>query len=315
VDGKKKYKYSKKQSVVREWLLAQRDALRDGVFVKDESIRFGDFLDTFLRDSTASLRPATVEYYNWCIPKHIKPSLGNIKLSDLKPLHLQRFYTQKLEEGLSNSAVRHFHNIIHKALQAARWGLVTRNVSDLVNPPSLTRSVPVVWTQEEAKKFLNYIKGSRYEGIFVLALSTGMRRGEILGLQYQDINWKTGTIQVSRSLGYYTRRGFVISEPKTEGSKRKIVVPRFALEVLKDHVESHNVKSGFVFTTSNGTPFSPRNIIRYFESAMDNAGVPRISFHKLRHTFATLHLTAGTNPKVVQRYRPQSVSLTLSTYS
>ena len=144
-DGTKKYKYSKKQSEVKKWLLVQREAIRDGVFVKDESMRFGDFLDAFAKDATASLRPASVQYYNWAIPMHIKPVLGNIRRSELKPIHLQRFYTQKLEEGLSNSAVRHFHNIIHKALnQATRWGLVTRNVSDLVTPPPLIRTVPVV---------------------------------------------------------------------------------------------------------------------------------------------------------------------------
>jgi integrase len=248
---------------------------------------------------------------------HIKPILGDIKLTELKPAHLQRFYTLKLEEGLSNSTVRHFHNIMHKALtQATRWGMVPRNVADLVTPPPLVRTVPVVWTRQQATQFLMHIKGSRYEGIFALALSTGMRRGEILALQIRDIDWDKGTIQVSRSIQSISGRGLVVSEPKTEGSRRTIVVPRFALKILAEHIKRNEDKSGFVFATSHGTPFSPRNILRFFSSAVEEAGLPKISFHKLRHTFATMHLAIGTNPKIIQEILGHKViALTLGTYS
>jgi integrase len=315
-NGKPKRKYSKFQKVVKDWLHDQREAIRDHRWIDNEATTFGDFLARYVRDvASHTLRPKTLQNYESLIRLHIKPELGTIKLGKLRPEHLQSFYTRKLEGGLSRGYVRGIHAIIHKCLdQAVKWGLANRNVSDLTSPPTSPKTVATnVWTVDEARRFLASVKDHPYYPLYLLAISMGMREGELLGLHWEDINWETKTIHVSHAAQTLRGRGVVLTEPKTERGKRTIPIPAMVLDELR---ERKNGNKGLIFHTKSGKPINARHLVRHFRIANDAAGVPVIRFHDLRHTCATLLLSQNVHPKVVQEILGHSqIRLTLDTYS
>jgi len=317
-DGRERRKRSKKQQVVKEWLLTQRDAVRDGLVVEDDKLTLGQFLDRYMSDTAShNLRPKTLEAYEALIRLHIKPELGEIRLTQLRPDHLQALYSQKRNAGLSNRTVQFIHSIIHKVLgQAMKWGLVMRNVADLVEKPIVKRKAPEIWSTEQINIFLKAVKDHRFYPIYVLAVAGGFREGEVLGIHFEDIDWQNGIINVRHAVQYLIGKGVVLTEPKTEKAKRPVPLPEFALRVLKDHCDSQNRNQGFIFITSNLTPYSPRNLIRHFKQVIEETGLPEIRFHDLRHYHASFLLSQGINPKIVQeRLGHSSIVLTMDTYS
>ena len=317
-DGSRKRKRSKRQQVVKDWLLDVRKSIQTGVFIKADQITVNQHLDRYYSDVMLhTLRPKTLAAYESLIRVHIKPALGSIKLSQLRPDHIQSFYSSKLNSGLSNRTVHFIHSILHKALkQAVKWGLMVRNPVDLVEPPAVKRKPPVTWTVEQAREFLNLVKDHRFYPIYVLAMATGMREGELLGLYFEDVNFETGTIHVQRAVQNVPGRGTFLSEPKTKKAKRAIPLPEYALRILKEHCDRQNRNQGFIFTTRNGTPFSPRNLVRHFKEVVRSSDLPEIRFHDLRHYHATYLLSQNIHPSIVQqRLGHSSVLLTLDTYS
>jgi integrase len=206
---------------------------------------------------------------------------------------------------------------LHKALnQALKWGLVVRNVTDLVEKPRPKRKEFTTWSADEVNRFLEAIADHRWYPIYTMAIYTDMRQGEILGLHREDINLENGVVNVRHQVSAIRGQGLVITELKSAKSRRPITLPQSALEALKSYLELIGVESGLVFTTSTGRPISPRNILRHFKSVIKETGLPDIRFHDLRHTHATLLLAAGVHPKVVQeRLGHSQISLTLDTYS
>ena len=317
-NGQRKSKSSKAQKQVRNWLIKQRNQLREGLYVTDDHIKLGDFLDRYMEDvAKNSLRPRTYNRNIGIVRNHIKPELGNIKLNALRPDQVQSFYAEKLSEGLSKRTVQYIHAVLHKALnQALKWELVTRNVTDLVEKPRPKRKTFTTWSADEVNHFLEAVSTHRWYPIYVLAIYTGMRQGEILGLHREDINLERGAINVRHQVSAIRGQGLVITEPKSEKARRLITLPPSALQLLKSHLELIEDASGLVFTTSTGRPISPRNILRHFKKIIEQTGLPDIRFHDLRHTHATLLLAAGVHPKVVQeRLGHSQISLTLDTYS
>jgi integrase len=200
--------------------------------------------------------------------------------------------------------------------QALKWGLVMRNIADLVDAPRVTKKEPVIWDIEQAKKFLQSVEGSRFEPMYRLAFMA-LREGEILGLQVEDFNEKAHTLAIRHALQYLVGKGLVLTEPKTEKGKRTIKLPDFAYEPLVKHVDSLNRNQGFMFTTGNGTPFSPRNFFRDFQEEAEKANLPRIPFHNLRHTAISFMINyLHIPPSVVQAIAGHSSPiLTLSVYT
>lgn len=316
--GKRRRKRSKTQKVVKDWLLAQREAVRDGLVVEDEKVTVGEFIDRYMSDvATHTLRPKTLEAYHSLIRVHLKPALGQIRLNQLRPAHVQKFYADKLESGLSRRTVQFIHSILRKALdQALRWGLVVRNVADLVDAPVPKRKAPVTWTPDQVRKFLDSIKDHRWYPIYVLALYCGLREGELLGLHFEDVDLLHSQIHVRHAVQYLIGGGLVITEPKTDAGKRTVTIPSFANNVLLEYMHPLKRNQGLIFVTGNNTPISPRNLIRHFKSALKEANLPEIRFHDMRHTHASLLLAAGVHPKLVQeRLGHSQISLTLDTYT
>jgi integrase len=330
---KRKYFYGKTRKEVQEKLAAALHDRQQGTFIAAPTQTVEQYLADWLENSQRrSVKPRTYERYEEVVRLHIVPVLGKHQLQKLSAQHLRAFYTKKLDEGLSPTTVTHFHNVLHKALKdAERWGLVARNVCKLVSPPRRVRYEIKPLTIEQVHSLLEAAKGHSMEALFNLALATGMRRGELMGLKWQDIDMTKGTLQVRRILSRVPSKlpgkGYVESEPKTQKSRRNIVIASFALEALKQHrvrqLEA-KVKAGpawedhdYVFCTSVGTHLNPtRDILGQLKLLLKKAGLPNLRFHDLRHSAATLLLSVGVHPKVVQEILGHSqISMTLDVYS
>jgi integrase len=270
------------------------------------------------------------------IRHHLKPALGHIALKDLRPDHVQRFYNKKRDDGLSPRTIKYIHTVIHGALkQALKNQLVVRNVSEATTLPSGKSRKMRPLTLEQVNQLLTAVKADRLFPAIFLELGTGLRRGEILGLRRQDIEFDTEVLKVRQTLirvrNHNATHGdcktrLIFQEPKTEESRRTIPIPENIIEALKRHKAQQAQEKlllgeaytdhGLVFCQANGQPIDPRNFTRYFERLLQQAGLPRIRFHDGRHTFATLMLELGEAPKTVQTMLGHTkIATTLDIYS
>ena len=252
----------------------------------------------------------------------------SMKLQKLTTQQVQSLYSKKLKEGLSSERVRTIHAVLHKALDhAKRIKLVAINVCDDVEElPRQAQHEIQPLTPEQAQMLLQKIHEHNLEALLTLALTTGMRKGEILALRWQDIDLQKNTLQIRHTVNYRGRGKFLEGEPKTEKSKRKIILPQFVVEALKSHrtmqletrlqVGSAWVDNDLVFSNKHGGFMVPLTLSRHFEKLLEEASLPRIRFHDLRHSAATLLLSEGVHPKVVQELLGHSqISMTIDVYS
>lgn len=188
-------------------------------------------------------------------------------------------------------------------------------MTDLVEKPRPKRKTFTTWSADEVNQFLEAVSDHRWYPIYALAIYTGMRQGEILGLHQEDINLEKGVINVRHQVSAIRDQGLVITEPKSEKARRPITLSQSVLDILKAHLELIDKGPGLVFTTSTGKPISPRNTLHHFKMIIEKTGLPEIRFHDLRHIHANLLVAAGVHPKVVQeRLGHSQISLTLDTY-
>jgi integrase len=322
--------YGKTRALVQAKLDALRKRKSDGTLGEPskERVTVASFLESWLEATKSTIRLKTYHRYESAVRVHLTPALGKLKLSDLRGDRLQRLYSEKLAGGLSPRSVVHIHRILHRALaQGVRWGYCAVNVCELVDPPKVPRHEMQTFTLEHARAFLAAAEGDPLEALYVLALTTGMRQGELRGLKWADLDLDAATVQVRRTLGRIKGQGFVETEPKSRQSRRRIDLDDLAVRALRKHRTGQLEQrltagplwsdSDYVFCTAIGTPIEHGNLIRRsFEPLMKRAGVPRIRFHDLRHTFASLMLADEQHPKVVQEMLGHSqISLTLDTYS
>ena len=331
--GKRKTFYGKTRREVQEQLKTALHEQQKGLFVTGPQQKVGQFLTHWLENvHKQSIRSRTYERYEEIVRLHLVPGIGHHQLQKLSPQHLQSFYTKKLEEGLSPTTVISFHNVLHKALETAvRWNLVSRNTCDLVSPPRRKHFEIQPLSTEQVQQLLATARGHRLEALFILALASGLRRGELIGLKWQDINFLTGMLQVRRILtrvpSKLPGKGYVEAEPKTDKGRRSILLPPFVIEALREHrvkqLES-KLKAGsawqdhdYVFCTSIGTHLNPtRDVLDQLKALLQKAGLPDIRFHDLRHSAATMLLGMGVHPKIVQEILGHNqISMTLDTYS
>ncbi len=307
------------QAECRAWVLEQRKAIKDNNYVTDETVTLAQLIERYFRDvAPITLQERTALIYKYSLDKNVIPELGNIKVTKLRAHHLQAFYSKKLAEGLARRTVLHFHNRIFTILQLGKkWGLISNNVAEDVVPP---RAKPEddeieVLTVEQAHTFLKGVRNDRLYPLYVCALTMGLRLGEVLGLQWSDVDFVNRRMQICRSLYFMPKKGLLLKTPKTKTSVRNIPIPDLAYDALIEH-RRNTMGTNFVFTTENGTPFSPRNILKYFQRELKRLNLPVIPFHNLRHSCASFHLAAGTSPKFVQELLGHStVAFTLHKYS
>ncbi len=327
---KRKTVYGKTRAEVAKKLNRALADSEDGLFFDDKGLTVEAYLERWLRDSVReNVRSRTYANYQMQVRRHIVPALGRLLLKNLTPAHVQGLYRQKLDAGLSSSSVRYIHAVLHRALrQALRWGLVPRNVSDAVDIPKLVREEVRALSPEETRRFLEEARGDRFEALYVLAVTCGLRRGELLGLKWVDVDLGgKATLRVVRQIQRMRDgTGLRFTAPKS-GKGRAVRLPKRTVEALKAHrarqaqeklrAGSLYEDGGLVFATEVGTPLEPSNVDRRsFKPLLREAGLPDIRFHDLRHTCATTLLTMGQHPKFVQDLLGHAnIALTLDTYS
>ncbi len=304
-------------------------------FVAPAKVTLAEFLCRWLEDLVkVSVRPKTYEMYEMICRVHIIPELGHLRLDKLKPMAIQSFYSRKVTgpraDGkpgrLSPGTIRHIHNVLKIALsRAVKWQLLQANPLDKVVPPRLAKRAAAFWEAEQAIRFLEVARSHRLYPAFVLALTTGMRRGEVLGLRWTDVKFATKTIKISQAL-IAAKGGPVFQETKTAGSRRSVKVSDEVLGILAQLEQQQNEERnmleemyqphGLVFCQEDGRPLDPRSFARSFERLSQRAGLPRIPFHALRHTHATLLIEAGVSMKAVsERLGHSDITTTLGIYS
>lgn len=303
-----------------------REALDESHQVSNyASLSIGEFLRNWLANSVSgSVSPRTFERYEQIVRLHIEPTLGRVKLVDLSPPQVQELYRAKLEEGLSPRSVQYVHVTLHKAFdQAMRWGYVSRNVTELVQPPRLKKDEIHPLCMEQVQKLLRSLGNDRDRALFTLAVTTGLRRGEMLALRWEDIDLDAQVLRVKRSLSETkkgtTERGLSFGHPKTVKGKRSISLTPNAVSLLGTYRNSSDAATpeDLVFPNPDGAPMRPRSLTQHFKRLSKRAGLPStVRLHDLRHTAATLLLSKGIHPKIVQEILGHStISITLDTYS
>ena len=331
-DGpKRKYVYGRKYGEVQKKLAEAMGDVARGIVFDDKNLTVGEYLDRFLEDvQRGSVRESTYSRDKYLLANHVKPALGRVKLRNLSAMHLQRLYRDRLDAGLSPATVQKMHHVVHKALsQAVRWDLIARNPADAVKAPSPATEEMRPLSADEVRRLLDTAKGDRLEALYVLAIHPGMRRGELLGLKWSDVDLEGGTVSVRRTLTRTDNgKGVALGDPKTKRSRRTVRLTREATEALRQHLArqlqqieeagDHYRDEGLVFATEAGTLINPSNLRqRSFAPLLTRAGLlPSVRFHDLRHTTATLLLSRGVHPKFVQELLGHaSVAITLDTYS
>jgi integrase len=324
---KRKTIYGKTRAEVGGKLAKALSDRESGLTFDAGSLVLADYLDRWLEDSVRdSVKQRTFENYAYVVSLHLAPTLGHLKLKALSPAHVQGLYRSKLDSGLSRRTVQLIHTTLCKALkQAVRWGLVPYNVTEAVTSPRPNKKEIHPLTPREARTLLEAAKGERFEALYVLAITSGLRRGELLGLRWTDVDLERGYVQMRQQL-IRTKGGLTFTSPKG-GKSRSVRLTTSAVKALENHRERQLEEklrlaglwneNGLVFTTVIGTPMDGDNLVkRSFKPLMGRTQLPQIRFHDLRHTFATLLLSRGTHPKVVQEMLGHAdISQTMDTYS
>ena len=314
------------------------DRYEKGQSLKESRVKFGDWLKRWLENHVKiRSRLTTWENYKWAVDNHIVPAIGKITLKDLRASHLQVMYREKLESGredkeggLSARSVQLIHRVCHAALeQAVKEDVIAKNVAKSVSLPPKVRKEIQPMTPEQIKQFLGANKESPLFAAFFILLSTGVRRGELLGIQWSDIDFANQTVYIQRSWVKSKTKKAQFAEPKTAKSRRVIPLSSAAIEVLKLHKERQGMTRkqreekgqsysdrGLVFCRDDGVPYYPQTLNFYLEKALETAGLPRFRVHDIRHTFASLMVGQGISVKVVQELMGHAtVQMTLDTYS
>ena len=335
--GKRKVFYGKTQKEVQEKMKVALYEQQKGMLpATTTKVTVAQFLKDWLETTQKyDVRPRTYERYEEVVRLHISPILGRHQLQKLTTHHVESFYAKKLEEGLSSRTVNTFHNVLHKALDKARKSrLIVENVCDLVDPPRVEDVEGTPLTLKQVKQLLRIAKGHRIEALLTLALATGMRRGELLGLKWQDIDFEKSILQIRRimsrvptKLKSEAKKGQVEAATKAKKSRRSIIIVPLAFEALQQHQERQRearkkagdrwIDRDLVFCTSIGTPLNPDRDVRLpFKRLLSEAKLPDIRFHDLRHSAATLLLGMGIHPKIVQEILGHSsIAVTMNVYS
>jgi integrase len=310
--GKRKYLYAKTRAEASRKLNEALRAWEKNLPLANNQQTLGSFLEEWLEAKKPGLEPGSYVQYSGLIRKHILPALGKIALAKLTPQQVERFYAAKLAT-LSPNTVLGIHNgVLYPALdKATRWGLVARNVAALVDLPKGERATRKVFTRAEARALLEAIRGDKLEAFYVLAVTTGMRQGELLGLRWRDLDLERGIVNVVQNWKRdYTGRK--MGKPKSRSGERQIVLTRRASEALGRHravQAEERLRVGptwqdhdLVFPSGVGTALNPAYVRdkRYYP-LLKRAGLPRIVFHELRHSQATFLMELGAPLPVLAR--------------
>ena len=309
--------------------------LDNGVFMTPGKTTLAEYLEKWLKDyAFSNLSPKTAEGYESIIRQHVIPKLGSIPLSQLKPEHIQKYYSNLLSNGrcdgkgaLTPLTVRHHHMALHRALQmAVKWGLIIRNPSDAIDPPRYQRTEMHVMNEQNLHDFLEAAKSTPHYTLFYLALFTGMRRSELLALRWSDVDLLLSQLSITRTLHRLKNGDMVFRPPKTAKGRRIVSLSPSTTLVLKRHQESQRAlrllsgiptrEDDLIFSNLDASPIHPNIVTLAWTRLANRTGLKGIRLHDARHTHASLMLKQGIHPKIVQeRLGHSTIAITLDTYS
>jgi integrase len=307
-----------------------RHEIDEGILpsVEADTITVGHYLDLWLKTIEGTVSRHTYKDYEGKVRLHLKPALGKIRLKNLTRMDVQRLINQKAREGLSPRSIEYIHTTLSKALNAAvDADLARKNVAARMQLPQKHHSEKKVLTAEEVRRFFDTAAEAedRFYALYVVALTTGLRRGELLGLKWGDLDLDRDSLKVQRSLDGHGKP--VERAPKRESSRRSVkLVPEAvaALELHRRRQLEDRLRAGprwedndYVFPSKLGTPMSGDNLVkRNLRPLLEKAGLPPLTFHELRHTFASLAFAAREHPGMVQKILGHSsIVQTMDTYS
>lgn len=326
--GKRKRKkqrgFKTKKDAEKALALIEAEVFK-GTYFEPSSIHFKDHLYEWFKVKKNSINIQTAQVYENYLNNRIIPVLGHVQLSQLTPMLLQNYVSNLKEEGLASATIKKIYNIIKGSLDyAVNMELLPSNPAKKIQLPKDKKKEMKVWDIDEIRAFLKIASKDRLYPAFHLAITTGMRRGEILGLRWKDVDLDKGILYVRQTLSKDGKR--FLSGAKTESSVRSIKLSNETIAVLRKHkarVAKEKLQLGpdyvdydLVVCTSKGTPVNPENLKKTYERLIKEADVPKIRFHDLRHTHATMLLAQGVHAKVIsERLGHSNIKITLDTYS
>ena len=336
-DGARKTVYARTRTEASRELTAIRRSLDIGMPVRrDERMPLSAYLADWMARLRPTVKPLTWQRYQELL-RGVPETMGRTALAKLTPSQVDRLYADRLAAGLSPTTVHQLHSVLHHALgDGVRKGMIARNVCDLVDAPRPNRAQVQALTAEQALRFLAAAAHDRLDALYVLALTTGMRQGELLALHWADVDLDKGVLQVRGTLHRVPgvsvsetgeKSGLVISDPKTSHSRRPVRLSALAVDALRAHRARQNEERlvlgeawhdlDLVFTNSIGRPCEARNVTRKsYKPLLERAGLPYVKFHALRHSAASLLLAQGIHPAIVMQMLGHStISMTVDTYS
>ena len=312
------------EKILRERLLS----VDNGSFVDKSKETVSEFMNRWLETYAATnVTIRTAHGYEGYSRRYINPTIGKIALQSLTPSQVQKVYADMLERGLSNTTVLHLHRLLKEALgHAVKWGIIARNVAEAASPPRPEQKQMAMWDVPTIIDFLELSHGTRFGHIHEFAVLTGLRRSEICGLKWESVDLEAGSLSVVATLQRIKGHGLVTGTPKTKRSRRTVDLAPETIDLLRtirggqmaQQLEYGSVwqNTGYVFTDIDGSPLAPDMVTKDFCGLVREHGLPQLTFHGLRHAFATLGLKAGISPKVVSEALGHSnIGITLDTYS
>jgi len=336
-NGKRRQKWVSVKGNRREAERKLTEVLREldtGTYVEPSKLTVREYLDLWLNDhAKGQVGAKTFERYKQLIERHVVPTLGSYKLPELKPLHLQALYGKALESGRSDGkgglapqTVVHIHRVLRTALKkAVKWQLLARNPADAVDPPRADKPEMKALDAEDTAKLLTAASRSTLKGPILVAVTTGVRRGELLALRWSDVELDRAELVIRRAL-QETNDGLSFKEPKTARGRRLIALPGLTVQFMRQHKADQAKQRlrlgplyqdhGLIFPRPDGTPWPPDAFSTAFAALIRRSDLPHIRFHDLRHSHASQLLKQGVHPKVVsERLGHSTIAITLDTYS
>jgi integrase len=337
IDGKRKRKWTpagRTQAEADDKLTEVMGQVARGVYVNATRTTVADYLtETWLPSARATVKPSTAELYATVIGAYVKSNdLGGLPLQQVKGAHLNALYATLAESGRRNGkplaakTIRNVHTLLHRAFRdAMRWEILVRNPADAADPPKVGRPSVRYWSAEQVGAFLSATADDRLGPLWVVIATTGCRRGEALALRWSDLDLTKGRASISRTLSW-VENAPTFTEPKTLASRRVVPLPAQTVAVLRDVRKRQAAERlaagevwqdlGLVFALEDGSPTPPKRVSKAFARAVERAGLPKLTPHGLRHTFATVALEAGVLTKVVADVLGHSsASITADLYS
>lgn len=327
VRGGKRVNYSARtKGECQAWIQDTLGQVRQGLDLIGGSVLLQEYLTRWLEVEKATLRPKTAKQYERIVKNHVIPEMGTVKLRDITPFSIDQFYAKLLENGIGVRTIRLTHSVIHVALEkAVKYGFLLRNPTHKATLPRVKYHEMNVLDESQVTLFLAAAHGSCFEALYHLAVVTGMRQAELFGLKWTDLSWHKGMLHVQRQIQRVSGKGLVEAEPKTRAGVRSIKLGNATLDALRDHLERQNQakialgnrwrERDLIFTSSIGSAIDQSNLLKDYYEILEKAGLPRIRFHDLRHTAASLMLNHGVPVIVVSKILGHSKpSVTMDIY-